>query len=365
MKSKHIKRFTLMLFLLAAGGLAACSTSEETARPATISPYVSLVHLPGARVDDVAAALVGSIQDTDERTLGLPDDWTVVGAAVIPEHGALGATLKLPGGHRTVELCNHTYASMALSAGAHRAVGLPCKLSLLQREDGVEVVMLSPESIFALFFHDVEPAMAAQMEGLAATVREEIRSLVVRGVQGFEGAAWRNAPVGPGWTEDQLAGFGDMASTVRYTVSPTTTEGTYASAAALRDAVADRLLETLTHEGSEQVGCTVPGLSVDDWRSARTLALTLPGDVRLVEVCSPTYAAAALGTGLHHAPALPCKIAIHVEGDVVHIEMLDTAFVFPSFFSDIPAEHAEALHGMATAVRTDIMRIIETVVDGL
>ncbi len=115
----------------------------------------------------------------------------------------------------------------------------------------------------------------------------------------------------------------------------------------------------------DTVGSTVEGLSVDDWRSARTHALGLPGQVSVVEVCSPTYATAALGTGAHHGPALPCQMAVYVEGDSIYVDVLDPLFIFPVFFSDVSEEMAEQMGPMAMAVQGDILLMVDASIDAM
>ncbi len=356
----------LALILILGAGTSGCAEENtKEVQPANVNPYQMLMHIPGTDVDSVTIALVNSIQNHDEREWGMPDDWVVAGSQAIAEHGPLGATLRLPGGHRTVELCNHTYASMALSAGSQRAVGLPCKLSLVSRDGGVDVIMLNPEAIFALFFHDVPAEMASHMGDLARTVKSEIHELVRRGTAQFTQAQWQETPVGPSWTPDDRTTFSQMDSTITFVLDPAQSGGRYDSAEVLRETIVHGILEAATHEEMDAVGSRVEGLSVDDWRSARTFALSLPGDIRVVELCSPTYATAALSTGLHHAPALPCKLSVYVHEGKVHVDVLDTNFVFPTFFSDLPAEMHSQLDQMAQAVRGDVLTIVSHVLEGL
>jgi uncharacterized protein (DUF302 family) len=116
---------------------------------------------------------------------------------------------------------------------------------------------------------------------------------------------------------------------------------------------------TTTSEDSSEVGSKVDGLTVTDWRAARAGPFSLPGNIVVVEVCSPTYATAAMGTGSFHLPSLPCKIIVYVEGDKIIVSALDTNFMFPTFYSDVPEENQEQMNQMATAVRSDIIKMVE------
>ena len=344
--------------LVTALGAAGCSTPED-GEGETTSPFSLTVRVENATVEEVAGALATYIDEVDDTDHGLPANWQVAGAGNLEEgEAALGAALKLPGGDRVVEVCNHHYAEQAMSFGGHHGVALPCEIGVNQVGDDVEVVLLEPEAIFGIFFNDIPAEYAAGMSGLAATVKGELEQLIVAGLAELD-TSYVGEAVGPSWSKDEMAEFAGMDHAIAMDLEiPTSYLADQESRQTFKSLFVDSLLETLTHEDMEKVGSEVEGLSVADWRAARPYALGLPGQVDVVEMCSPTYAEAAMSTGAHHAPALPCQTAIWVEGDTLRVHLLDPLFIFPVFFSDAPAEMMEAMGGMASAVRQDIQMIV-------
>ncbi len=361
----HRSKLAIFALLALVGGmLAACDTSTSETEPAGMTPFAISARIEGATVEEITEALTSFIHNTDDTEAGLPADWIVAGGNEL-EDGAdpIEAALRLPGGTRIVEVCNHHYASMAMSFGGHHGVALPCEISVHQDGDAVEVVILEPEAIFSVFFGDVPAEHQESMGGLAAAVRAELVDLIELSLAGFD-ASYPDTPVGPVWDDEMVAGYSQQPNALVQDIAiPVDERGSDESAKAFRDAFVAELLTVLTHEHMDEVGSMVEGLSVDDWRSARTYALHLPGDVTVVEVCSPTYAGAALSTGAYHAPALPCQIAIWVEGDHVRVHLLDPMFIFPVFFADAPAEMMESMGGLAAAVAQDLQLIVAAAQD--
>lgn len=355
---------TLTLAILALG----CTSTEPEADIGSdsrasvpteqrVAPFSVAARLPNTDVDSVTEALAAYINGVDDTTRGLPADWIVAGAADLgADEQAAEAALDLPDGSTIVEVCNHEYASQAMSFGGHHGVALPCEIAVVQRGAAVEVVLLNPEAIFGVFFGDIPSEAAQGMSGLAATVRAELEGLVREAVLDLDGE-YPRTDVGPLWGAGELAQFSSRPYSIDLGVPiPAAYES---DPEAFRALYISELLATLTHAGMDAVGSQVEGLSVGDWRSARTGALGLPGNVSVVEMCSPTYAAAALSTGKHHAPALPCQAAIFVEGNRLHVDLLDPMFIFPVFFSDAPAEMMASMGEMASAVQGDLTLIFE------
>ena len=292
--------------------LGGCDSTSEPVEPvgtedeALTSPFSVAARISGASVAEVTAALSQTIHGVDDTTRGLPGDWKVAGAGDI-EPGAppTEAALKLPDGNRVIEVCNHHYAEQAMAFGGHHGVALPCEIGVVQQGDDVEVVLLNPEAIFGVFFQDVPAEHAAGMASLAATVRGELEELVELGAEGFA-ADFPGEDVGPSWTNEELSEFAAMDQSVELDiVIPASYRQQDGGAESFKQHFVGVLLETLTHEHMDEVGARLPGLSVEDWRAARPYPLALPGGVSVVEMCSPTYAQAAMSTGAHHAPALP------------------------------------------------------------
>jgi hypothetical protein len=82
------------------------------------------------------------------------------------------------------------------------------------------------------------------------------------------------------------------------------------------------------------------GLTFQQWANPRTLQI---GQVHVVELCQPFYAATALGTGLHHVPAMPCAVSVWQEGDVVRVNLLDPDVIFAYFFRDAAPQMPPAM----------------------
>ena len=347
-------------------------TDGETEAPQlTITPYSITAVVHDSNVEEVTAYLAAHFDTFDDTTVGMPDDWLVAGAAEVREHeegaSVLDAVLKLPGGDRIIEVCNKMYAGQAMSFGGIHGVALPCEVAVVQEGDETQVVILNPSAIFGVFFQDVPAEHAEAMAGLAATVRTELETVIMAALNGANvDSSYEN--VGPEWTMEDVAGFGQMDFVLTSTIDiPEDMTGSDEDREAFKAAYVETLLTTLTHEEMETVGSTVPGLSVDDWRAARHYALNLPGGVSVVEMCSPTYAAAAMSTGKHHAPALPCQAAIYLdnENDQLVIDLLDPMFIFPVFFSDAPAEMMENMGGLAGAVKADLSAVVEAAIDAM
>jgi uncharacterized protein (DUF302 family) len=347
--------------------LSACGQDRnEPPPPNQIAPFSLSAVVQNATVEEVTDALANYLHTVDDSTRGLPSDWLIAGGEELEAgHEPAEAALKLPGGARIIEVCNKTYAKMAMSFGAHHGVALPCEISVSQAGDDVEVVMLDPNAIFGLFFTDVPADQAQGMAGLAATVRDELQTIISTALASLESTHPRT-PVGPVWSEQDLQKFAGMTYSIEKTVAvPASLRADAEQREAFKAEVVEQLLETLTHEGMEQVGSKVEGLSVKDWRSARPHALGLPGDVSVVEVCSPTYAGAAMKAGAYHAPALPCQIAIWEDGGTVRLHLLDPGFIFGSFFADAPAEMQQAMGPMVENVQSDLQKIVDAAIQSL
>lgn len=361
-------RNSFIFALLIAVSSAACTTEESAAEEQRheTSPYSLTAVIPGATTSEVLSVLAEYIHERDDRLDGLPDRWIVAGTESL-EPGAhpSEAAMNLPNETKLLEVCNHTYAGQAMSFGGAHGVALPCKIAIVPGEQGAKVYLLNPEGIFSAFFRDIPDEYAAGMAGLAATVRQELEGIIVSAL----GSMTSNFPkedIGPAWDEEDLGTFATMDYSVEFSINiPEEHRADDSTKHNFKEEVLWAIMETLTYvgqEGIQKVGSGVPGLSVGDWHAARPAPVSLPGDVSLISKCSPTYAGAALSTGLHHAPALPCRSAVWVEGNKVHVHLLDPGFMFPVFFADVDREYMESMGEMADAVRSDLTLIIETAI---
>ncbi len=366
------KNLPAVLSALAAA-LAGCgaagpvpSAPDAQTPPPELAPFSVSARVHGATVLAVTDALARHLEEVDDTGRGWEGDWRVAGATSLAEgEPALAAALKLPTGDRILEVCNHHYAQQAMAFGGAHGVALPCEVGVVQDGADVQVVLLNPEAIFALFFSDVPAEHAEGMAGLAARVRTELDGLVAAALEGLPVQTPRTA-VGPSYAPDEVAALAAKPKSIAMDLPvPEASRGSADARKAFQARFVDRLLTTLTHERMTEVGSKVAGLSVGDWRAARPHALRLPGEVDVVELCSPTYARAAMSTGGHHAPALPCQASVWLDGDTLRVHLLDPNYIFPVFFSDAPADQMEAMRGMASAVRSDIQALVAAAQDGL
>jgi uncharacterized protein (DUF302 family) len=357
------RKFSLLIITLIATffALSACEDDTKETAPETTGSYTLLASVEGKTIDEVATSISQYFANIDDTENGMVSDWVVAGD--VGEGEVMEYVLKLPGGHRIIEVCNHYYAEQALGFGAEKSLGLPCKIGVVQEGETIQVILLDPGAVFALFFSDVPAEMIDQMAGLASQVHTEITDLIDLSLTDTAGYTKENSPVGPSWSNEQIAAFNETGYNIEYSIEiPAEFEGTEEEYRAL---VIETILTTATHEDMEEVGSKVEGLTVADWRSARIHPITMPGNITVVELCSPTYATAALGTGLWHAPALPCKVSVYAVDGEIKISVLDTNFMFPTLFGDTPDEMAEQLNQMAGAVRADIMAITEASITAL
>jgi len=322
--------------------------------------------VPGASVAEVTEAIADYVNDIDDTTWGAADDWIVAGAEEVGDEDVMEATLNLPGGTKIIEVCNKYYAGMAMSFGGHHGVALPCEISVNQVGDDVEVYMLNPEGIFSVFFQDIPAEAAEGMGQVAAVVRSDLETLIMAGLGDFQNSAYPLANVGPSWKLEELAPFLSNGYSIEMELAiPAEYSDSDEAKAMFKELVINQILDVATYEGAPVVGSQVEGLSTGDWRSARPYALGLPGGTAVLEMCSPYYAGAAMSTGAHHAPALPCEAAIWVDGEVLRVHLLDPNFIFPVFFSDADPEMMAQMGPMAAAVGQDLTLIFQTALDSL
>ena len=109
------------------------------------------------------------------------------------------------------------------------------------------------------------------------------------------------------------------------------------------------------------------------WRSARHDPLGLPGKPSknwVIEACSPTYAKMAMGTGMHHATALPCEISVQIvdrdgngSTESLVISYLDPNFMLGALFADMSDDEKEALGDIPGIILNDLENIVKYALD--
>jgi len=326
-------------------------------------------------------------------------------------HAILGIPTPTPIGQKVnvLDLCNKTYASMALGVkpiiggdtpldptddkfvvnGYSHTTTLPCEVAIHYDENNIYVDMLDPSAIFKLFFSDVifsdemkDDKFAAAIQAMPPQVKKELKAIIYTALTAFDAdLVQMDERMGPAYES-----IGDIIKTVHKSPQQSPYKhvaytkmggGTFTTGDATN--VAETIINTMSiHAGITSDG-RIPGEHVDElesilsdkssWRSARHSPLGLPGKPGknlVIEACSPKYAKLALSTGVHHATALPCEIAVQIidnDGDgtteTLVVSYLDAHFMFGALFSDMSKEEMEDFADVPTAVMDDLEAIVE------
>jgi uncharacterized protein (DUF302 family) len=322
-----------------------------------------------------------------------------------------------------LDLCNKTYASMALGVkpiiggdtpmdstddkfvvnGYSHATALPCEVAIHYDDENIYVDMLDPSAIFKLFFSDVifsdemkDDEFAAAIQAMPPQVKEELKAIIYSALEAFamleDGGAGISLDTMDKGMGPAYESIGDIIRTVHQSpqqspykhVAYTRNDGVFVGDDAKR--VTQAIIEAMSIHGED--GITDPTrpkagthpwdvdniLSADSqWRSARHSPLGLPGKPEknwVIEACSPTYAKKAMGTGTHHATALPCEISVQrvdLDSDgsteSLVISYLDPYFMFGAMFSDMTDEEKAALGDIPGYIIDDLQFIVKHALD--
>jgi len=297
-----------------------------------------------------------------------------------------------------MDLCNGYYAGQALGVkpivgtgkkvvnGYSHATALPCELATWNDDENIYIDMLDPNAIFSIFFTDVlvsedmqDPKFAEAITALPVAVKREIKTIVYRALDVAEiKYNTHDKAMGPKYkTVDDI--FDVVAASPNQSpymhVAYTKSSGE-AFDSGETSAVAQAIIEAMSIHGEDGAG-THPW-DVDSilsegssWRSARHLPLGLPGKPEknwVIEACSPKYAKMAMGTGMHHATALPCEIAVQRVNldksiddstEALVISYLDPFFMFGALFSDMTDDEKAALGDVPGYIIDDLQFIVK------
>ena len=381
-----------------------------------------------ARAKEAAQALgyyLATVNEADDTTGTFQGgNWILGGYEGTPTdpaetaHAILGIPSPTPIAQKVnvLDLCNKTYASMALGVipivggdtpldstddlyvvnGYSHTPTLPCEVAIHYDENNIYVDMLEPSAIFKLFFSDVlfsdemkNDDFAIAIQAMPPQVKSELKSIIYSALTDFDHRLVQmDERMGPAYES-----IGDIIKVVQQSpqqspykhVAYTKMDGgefTTTDAAT----VAQTIIDTMTIHGDPLVvdddGNPIyptPGYHEEElesilsdgslWRSARPTALGIPGKPGknwVIEACSPPYAKEALGTGIHHATALPCEITVQIidnDDDGTYeslvISYLDANFMFSALFSDMSKQEAEAFADIPDAVMGDLEAIVE------
>jgi uncharacterized protein (DUF302 family) len=371
-------------------------------------------YIKAKAVATAIATYVATVNDTVpvEGEPGFPADWIVggmEGGTTIEE-----AIMRIPSPFpvdpdnldlgikkaNVMDLCNSYYAKQALGVapiagtskkvvnGYSHASALPCELATWNDDENIYIDMLDPNAIFSIFFTDVlvsddmlDPDFAAAITALPVAVKDEIKTVVYRALDAADiKYNTLDKAMGPKYNtiEDIFEVVEASPNTSPYKhVSYTKSDGTEFESGET-SAVAQAIINAMSIHGEDDAG--IHEWDVDSilsegslWRSARHLPLGLPGTPEknwVIEACSPTYAKMAMGTGMHHATALPCEISVQrvdLTGDGVTeslvISYLDPFFMFGAMFSDMTDEQKDDLGEVPGYIIDDLQFIVKHALD--
>jgi len=340
--------------------------------------------------------ILGGMEEGDDSAEGISEAVLRIPAAkkINPNLPASPSNTKKA---NVMDLCNKKWASMALGVapivddkkvinGYTHAPTLPCEVAIWNDDKHIYVDMLDPNAIFTLFFTDVlfsddmeDPAFADAIYAMPEQVKSEIMAIIYAALSEFDPEmSEMDQKIGPDYhsIEDvvEVVDGSPYASPFKH-VAYTKVGDDLAFSPSESSAVAEAIIEAMsTHDDFPGVHPTpitddhngVPvtdingdlTIDLDDalsggssWRSARLSPITIPGKNHIIEACSPKYAKMALGTGLHHATALPCEITVQIvdldgngSKESLVISYLDPGFMLNALFADV-TDAEKALFG--------------------
>ena len=304
-----------------------------------------------------------------------------------------------------MDLCNKKWASKALGVapivddkkvvnGYTHSPTLPCEVAVWNDDKHIYVEMLDPNAIFTLFFTDVlfsedmdDPAFADAIYALPEQVKSEIVAIIYAALSEFDPEmSEMDQKIGPEYhsIDDVVAVVADSPYESPFKHVAYTKVGGAAFTPSESLAVAEAIIETMcTHDNSPGVHPTPitadyegntfdPGTTLDDvlslkssWRSARLSPITIPGKNHIIEACSPKYAKMALGTGLHHATALPCEVTVQIvdldgnsSKESLVISYLDPGFMLNALFADVTDDEKAEFGPIPGLIMDDLQNVV-------
>lgn len=319
---------------------------------------------------------------------------------------------------KVMDICNSYYAAKALGKtdivdgveskvddGYVHATALPCEVTVYNDADNIYVDMLNPDAIFTLFFSDTvfgaqmdDATFAEEISKLPGTVKTELKAIVYAALDEavVADATFAYTPLaeklGPAYTQNEILNVVDESPYdspyLHFSyMKPDASEFTSAEVKGVASTIIQTMsINGLTTTDGRTEGVHVPELETllsagSSWRSARSFPLGLPGVGadnsgavyynHIIEACSPLYAKQALGTGRHHAGALPCEIGVtaiestpgSTNYDTLVISFLEPGFMFTALFMDAFATMTDAelleYSALPPAVLQDLQKIVD------
>jgi len=411
---------------LVAFGMNGCSSDDSASAP-TFTPFERIATLDVVAVDgvvdyaatytkvqEVATAIHTYIETEDDVAVsGFPANWIIGGSDEDPNTIA-DAILAIPSPDKidpalpaspsntykvqVMDICNSYYAKKALgfsnivdgvdtskvANGFIHAPTLPCEVTVYNDADNIYVDMLNPDAIFSLFFSDVvfgaqmdDADFATEIKKLPGLVKTELKTIVYAALD--DNAYTYTAlseKLGPAYSQNQILNTVDSSpydSPYLHFSYMKSDSAPFNNAEVT--AVAQQIIDTMGSDGTHLGDLDALLSTGSSWRSARTTPLGLPGvggfKNFVIEACSPKYAKMALGTGRHHAPALPCEISVtaieSTPGSTVYdtlvISFLEPGFMFNVLFSDAFGSMTEAELLEYSALPPTVLQDLQTIVN--
>ena len=302
-----------------------------------------------------------------------------------------------------LDFCNEHYAKQALGVsdivpgkkvvnGYSHTPTLPCKVSVWNDNEYINVDMLDPNAIFTLFFTDAlfsaemaDPAFAEALTDLPPQVKAEIQAVVLHAMNEFDDKTKIvDKQYGPRYKNmdevvDVVASspFQSPYKHVSYTKADGSAFSEIESTAVAQAIINTMSIHGTTTEGVHSTVINEAGDTLDSilstgssWRSAKALPMPLPGYNNVIEACSPKYAKMAMSTGLHHVNALPCKITVKVidkdkngTNETLVVSYLDPHFMLNALFADITDAEKITFAPIPGNIMDDLQKVVRAALD--
>jgi uncharacterized protein (DUF302 family) len=346
----------------------------------SVQPFLRVAELDGnwTTVGEVATLIAQYIDETDETNLSygtegktFPSNWVVAGEESDVTADVLGVPLSDGNKVKLVELCNKEYAGMAMATGAYHAPALPCEIAVHSDGNKTYVDILDPEAIFSLFFVDAPAEMMEQLQSMPLDVKNQIKTMISSALESKE-ITTLDIGMGAEISSDEFMNlFTNLKPFLVENLKPE--ENKTFTQEDIND-IAESILHTALIHGQTEypdLNATTTyyqgkelNLSTYDWVTARHDPLPIPGGTKVFEFCSPTYAKMAMDTGVHHATALPCEVAIVMgeNNNSIDVSYLNPTYMFGVLFADAMAnmsdEQKTGFGQVTTSIVSDLKAIV-------
>ena len=224
-----------------------------------------------------------------------------------------------------LDLCNKTYASMALGVapiiggltpettddkfvvnGYTHATALPCEVAIHYDDENIYIDMLDPSAIFKLFFSDVifsdamkDDEFAAAIQAMPPQVKAELKAIIYSALEAFALLEDGGAGISLDRMDKGMGPAYESIGDIIRTVHESPQQSPYKHVAYTKEdggmfdngeteAVAQAIIEAMSIHGNSDAGkhdWDIDSILSEgsSWRSARHSPLVLPGKNRVIE----------------------------------------------------------------------------------